>query len=164
LKIIFIPISIIFIDQLSKIFIKNYWFENNLLYSKINIIGDYLRFVFIENPGIAFGIDTSDYSIIITFITFLAVIFISSYFYSLIINDNYEKLPIAFILGGAIGNFIDRFLTSISFENYNGVVDFIDLGIKNFRWYTFNIADLAITIGLIIFLYQTYFLKKQVKC
>ena len=164
MKIIFIPISIIFIDQLSKIFIKNYWFENNLLYSKINIIGDYLRFVFIENPGIAFGIDTSDYSIIITFITFLAVIFISSYFYSLIINDNYEKLPIAFILGGAIGNFIDRFLTSISFENYNGVVDFIDLGIKNFRWYTFNIADLAITIGLIIFLYQTYFLKKQVKC
>ena len=159
MKIIFIPISIILIDQLSKIFIKNYWLQNNLLYSKINIVGDYFRFVFIENPGIAFGIDTSSYSNIITLITFSAVIFICSYFYSLIMKNSYEKLPIAFILGGAIGNFIDRFLTSISFENYNGVVDFIDIGFNNFRWYTFNIADLAITIGLIIFLYQTYFLK-----
>ena len=144
---------------MSKILIKNYWIQNNLLYSKINILGESVRFVFIENPGIAFGIDTSRYSILVTFITFLAVVFICSYFYSLIMKNSYEKLPIAFILGGAVGNFIDRLLTSISFGDYNGVIDFIDIGFKEFRWYTFNIADSAITVGLFIFLYQTYFLK-----
>ena len=159
MKIIFIPIIIIFIDQLSKISIKKYWIENNLLYDHINIISNNLRFVFVENPGIAFGIDTSRISVSITIITLLAVIFISFYLYSLIIKNSYEKLPIAFILGGAIGNFIDRFLTVIDYDQYNGVIDFIDIGIHNFRWYTFNVADLSISIGLCIFFYQTYILK-----
>ena len=62
-------------------------------------------------------------------------------------------------MGGAIGNFIDRFLTVVNCNGYNGVVDFIDIGVYNYRWYTFNVADLAITIGLFIYLYQTYIMK-----
>lgn len=159
MKIILIPIIIILVDQLSKVYIKKFWIENNLFYNYINIIGDNLRFVFVENPGIAFGIDTSNYSILITFITFLAVVFISFYLLFLVKNNNYERFPIAFILGGAVGNFIDRLLTVINCCDYNGVIDFIDIGINNFRWYTFNVADLSISIGLCIYLYQAYFLK-----
>ena len=159
MKIILIPIIIIFIDQLTKIYIKKFWIENNLFYNYINVLGDNLRFVFVENPGIAFGIDTSNYAALVTSITFLAVICISIYLYFLIKSNHFERFPIAFILGGAIGNFIDRFLTVANCNGYNGVVDFIDIGIYNYRWYTFNVADLAITIGLFIYLYQTYIMK-----
>mgnify|MGYP001371181506 CR=1 FL=1 len=65
-------------------------------------------------------------------------------------------LPLAFILGGAIGNCIDRILVFIPYFNYNGVIDFIDIGIKNFRWYVFNIADASITCGVLFYLFILY--------
>ena len=161
MKILFIPTFIVFLDQLSKNIVKNYWIENNLYYSKINFFGDYIRIVFIENPGIAFGIDTSKYHFYITILTILAVVFLSVYLYSLIKKNHFEVLPMSFILGGAIGNLIDRVLVFSPHLNYNGVIDFIDVGVGQYRWYTFNIADASITVGLFIFLYQSYILKKR---
>ena len=73
--------------------------------------------------------------------------------YPLIVNG------LGLILGGAIGNLIDR--SRIFFvESYEGVVDFIDVGITSFRWYTFNIADSAVTIGVILYLLHSLFLRK----
>ena len=46
-------------------------------------------------------------------------------------------------------------------SNYLGVIDFIDVGINKYRWYTFNLADSSITLGLIIYFYQTYMLKNR---
>jgi len=46
-------------------------------------------------------------------------------------------------------------------SNYLGVIDFIDIGINQYRWYTFNLADASITIGLIIYLFQTYISKNN---
>jgi len=161
LKILVIPAFIVLLDQISKYIVKHYWIENNLFYSKINFLGDYIRIVFIENPGIAFGIDTSKYHLYITILTILAVIFLAVYLYTLIKENNFEKLPMSFILGGAIGNLIDRVLVLFPQSNYNGVIDFIDIGIGYYRWYTFNIADASITIGLFIFLYQSFILKKR---
>jgi len=161
LKFFLISSIVVFLDQISKIFIKQYWIDNNLHYTSINIFGNYLRFVFIENPGIAFGIDTSKYHIYITIITVLAVIVLIYYLYALIIENSYECLSWSFILGGAIGNCIDRVMVLIPNSQYRGVVDFIDMGIGPYRWYVFNIADAAITIGLIIYIYQTYILKHK---
>tara|TARA_Y100000590_G_scaffold140235_1_gene160832 strand:+ start:947 stop:1432 length:486 start_codon:yes stop_codon:yes gene_type:complete len=161
LKILFIPTIIVFLDQLSKTFIKKYWVDNNLFYSKINFLGDYIRIIFIENPGIAFGIDTSKYHFFITILTVVAVVFLSTYLYSLIIKNDFEKIPMSFILGGAMGNLIDRVLVLFPYFDYNGVIDFIDIGFGHYRWYTFNIADAAITVGLVIFLYQSFILKKS---
>ena len=160
MKVLFIPLTVIFLDQVSKIYIKNYWITNNLFYSKINIVGDYFRLIFLENPGIAFGIDTSNFHLYVTLLTIIAVLILSFYLYKLIIKNSYEKLSMSFILGGAIGNLIDRILILFPNFNYKGVIDFIDIGYKQYRWYTFNIADASITIGLFIFLYQTYLLKK----
>jgi len=159
LKFFYISLVIIFFDQFSKISIKQYWVQNNLFYNKINIIGDYLRFVFVENPGIAFGIDTSKYHIYITILTVFAVIILSYYLYILVLERSYERLSWSFILGGAIGNCIDRVMVLIPGSQYRGVIDFIDIGIGEHRWYIFNIADGAITIGLIIYIFQTYILK-----
>ena len=163
MKFLFIPIFIIFLDQSSKIFIKNFWIKNTLLYGKVNLVGDYVRVIFIENPGIAFGIDTSKYHFFITILTILVILLLSYYLYTLIIKNSYEKLSWAFILGGAIGNCIDRVLVLIPGSGYSGVIDFIDIGINQYRWYTFNIADASITIGLVIYLYQTYFIEKYNK-
>ena len=147
------------LDQVSKIFIKQYWIKNDLFYGSLNIFGDYVRFIFVENPGIAFGIDTSRYHLYITLLTILAIIFLSYYLYKLVVKNSYESLSWSFILGGAIGNCIDRILVLIPSYNYSGVIDFIDIGLNQYRWYTFNLADTSITLGLIIYIYQTYILK-----
>jgi signal peptidase II len=159
LKIILIPIIVVLFDQLSKVLVKKYFIHEHLFYSNINILGDFLRFTFIENPGIAFGIDTSNYHLYITILTILAIVFIYYQLSISIINNNSDMFPLAFILGGAIGNCIDRILIFIPYFNYNGVIDFIDIGIKNSRWYVFNIADASISIGLFIFLYNFFMIK-----
>jgi len=161
LKFFYISLIVVIFDQLSKFFIKQYWIENNLFYNQINIIGNYLRFVFIENPGIAFGINTSNYHLYITIFTVLAIIVLVYFLCQLIRADSIECLPWSFILGGAIGNCIDRIMVLIPSSGYNGVIDFIDIGFNQYRWYVFNIADASITIGLIIFLYQAYIFKEK---
>ena len=160
MKLLLVPIFVVLLDQITKISVKNYFIENNLFYHRINVFGDSIRFIFVENPGIAFGIDTSNIHLYITIFTFFAIIFISHQLIYFINSNGYEKLSLSFILGGAIGNFIDRFLVLLPSFNYNGVIDFIDIGIGGFRWYTFNLADASISIGLVIFLYQTYLLKR----
>ncbi len=160
MKLLLVPILVVLLDQITKISVKNYFIENNLFYTRINFLGDSFRLVFVENPGIAFGIDTSNIHLYITIFTFLAIIFILHQLIYFININGYEKLSLSFILGGAIGNFIDRFLVLLPSFNYNGVIDFIDIGIGGFRWYTFNLADASISIGLLIFLYQTYFSKR----
>jgi len=70
-------------------------------------------------------------------------------------------LSLTFIIGGAIGNAIDRILVLIPNSGYNGVVDFIDLGINELRWYIFNIADTSITIGAILYVLAQYKYNKK---
>ena len=119
-----------------------------------NFIGEYLRITYVENPGLAFGISVGDFYLIITLITLIITLFV-------LVNLYYENISaliisLSFILGGAIGNTIDRFLVIFQFD-YNGVVDFIDIGYSGFRWYIFNFADIYITIGIIIYIFYSYF-------
>ena len=86
--------------------------------------------------------------------------------YYLLFGDNLlkgEVLSLNFILGGAIGNLIDRGLTLFNLFDYKGVIDFIDIGIGDFyRWpYIFNIADLSVTIGITIFILSSYMYSRQ---
>ena len=157
---------VVFLDQLSKILIKCFLSQ----YQQINIVGSLLKFTYIENSGIAFGIDTSEYHIYITTLTVIAIIIFIYYYNNLNSNNYYEKLGLTFIIGGAIGNAIDRILVFIPFFKYNGVIDFIDMpnllyyiGImKNPRWFIFNVADTAITIGVILyFISQNKFFKSD---
>ena len=151
----FIPIFILIIDQLSKLYIKNNFF----LYQSFDVFGTYLRFTYIENQGIAFGIDTSDYHIIVTILTIAAILFFIYYFILQIIHNSIEKIPMSLILGGAIGNAVDRVLVLFPDSGYLGVIDFIDIGWNNFRWYIFNFADLSISLGAVLYiliLFRTY--------
>ena len=131
-------------------------------YSKIRIINDFsdtsfylndfLNFDLIWNTGIGFGIFSSNSQFIYNLFScliFLVIIFLISY---LIRSDKIEKLIFSIILGGAIGNFYDRLV-------YKAVPDFIDIHFANFHWFTFNVADIFITLGVIIYLFKGFFVK-----
>jgi signal peptidase II len=144
MQIILITIAIVLADQLTK-----YWAKQTLQpIGQISLIGDWLKFTFTENTGIAFGIELGGQKVI-TALSILATIGISIYLYSLRRNNIYYKLAFACILGGAIGNLIDRAL-------YGSVVDFIYVDLYRgyvgsyylALWPVFNIADVAISTGV----------------
>ena len=145
--VIFLAIAI---DQLTKIFIvSNY---NTLLFSE-DIIPNFLRFTYITNDGIAFGLDPFGGSrFILLIVSIIAVLFVIKI---LVESANESKLlqfGLSLILGGALGNLIDRLFTTFNFMGYNGVIDFIDIGIKDYRFYIFNFADFFISLGIILYL------------
>ena len=145
-------------DHLSKS-----WVKSNLdQYEPVNIIGHYLRFTYCENPGMAFGIQLGSFVHILTFISVLFTFYIIYYLYKIMNDEMLIKLSIAFILGGALGNVYDRILMFLDPINVGGVVDFIDVGVSlSMRWYIFNIADSAITMGIIFYLTHSFSSEKE---
>ena len=142
-------IVIIFtLDRYSKIQIINN-FSSSTLY-----INDFINFDLVWNTGIGFGLFSSGSSYLYNLITFIIGIVI---LILLIINfksENFEKIIFATIIGGAFGNFYDRIY-------FNAVPDFIDLHFNNFHWFTFNVADIFISLGIITFLLTGFFIKTK---
>ena len=69
-------------------------------------------------------------------------------------SERFDKFSFSIIIGGALGNFYDRIFTK-------AVPDFIDLHYGSFHWFTFNVADIFITLGVIIMIMTEFFVKKQ---
>ena len=119
----------------------------------IFFINNFINIDLIWNTGIGFGFLSTESSLIYNLVSALvgAVIVILCYF--TIISEVTDKLIYAIIIGGAIGNFYDRLI-------FNAVPDFIDLHYDRYHWFTFNVADIFITLGIIIFL-TNEFLKNK---
>ena len=118
----------------------------------VEVLGEYLRFTLGYNTGIAFGLSVGDSSRwLLVGVTLLTMALIFWLFRS--IDERHKAQIVAFglIMGGAAGNLLDRM-----FGNY-GVVDFIDVGVGGTRFWTFNIADSAITIGAILLILGSLF-------
>ncbi|MFQ5824025.1 MAG: signal peptidase II [bacterium] len=149
MRILLFSIIIIVFDQVTKLSVR-YFFEKGIPHK---IIGDFVRLTYIENPGMAFGIQVGGQQFFTVFATIASVII-----FIYIVRARNEKFSSRFalslILGGAIGNLIDRFL-------FGKVVDFIDIGIKNTRWPIFNVADSSVTIGMIILVAMVFFDKSE---
>ena len=107
----------------------------------------------IWNTGIGFGLLSFDTNLIYNLITTLIGLVIITLIMIGIKSETSEKIIFSIIVGGALGNFYDRIV-------FNAVPDFIDLHYGNFHWFTFNVADIFITIGVIAFLIKGFFLKK----
>ena len=144
-------ITLIFIlDRVSKVKIINHQ-ENN---DGSLFINDYLNFDLIWNTGIGFGLFSQNANIYyhgISFLIFLVIIFLS---YLICKASFYDRNLYSLILGGALGNFYDRLF-------YFAVPDFIDIHVNNFHWFTFNIADIFITIGVIFLISKDLFWIKK---
>ena len=141
-----IVLFIFSIDRYSKIqIIKN--FSENTFY-----INDFINYDLIWNTGIGFGIFSSNSQLIYNLFScliFLVIIFLIFY---LIRSSKKEKLIFSIIIGGAVGNFYDRLV-------YKAVPDFIDIHFENFHWFTFNVADIFITLGVMIYLFKGFLIK-----
>ena len=148
----FVFIVLIFIaDRGSKILILNIFETSEFTSIKINSL---LNFSLVWNDGIAFGLfslEKNFYYNILTSIILLIAIFIIFLAYRA--SNLLEKLSYLMIAGGASGNVFDRMY-------YSSVVDFIDITINNFHWFIFNVADIFITLGIVILL-TTEFLNKK---
>jgi len=161
---------IIVVDQASKLLVKGgfvlpfvgYW-PGMEIGTSIPIIGDFFKLTFIENPGMAFGIDVGGKFFLTVFST-VASIGILYYLFKIRQEALVIRASLAMILGGAIGNLIDRVFYGVLFGDgplfYGKVVDFFDIDFFNIdlagfhisRWPIFNVADAAVSIGVIMLL------------
>ncbi len=145
----FVVISIIFfLDRYTKLFILNNFTENTYY------LNNYINLDLVWNTGIGFGLFSSNSDIIYNLTSLLIIMVIICLIYFLIRSETYEKIIYSIIVGGALGNFYDRIF-------FKGVPDFIDLHYKNFHWFTFNLADIFITLGIIAFLLKEFFKTNQ---
>ena len=156
---ILVALIVVVADQLSKLAIKSGEFHG---VSQV-FLGDFVRLTFLENPGLAFGVSVGGFGWLLFLVTIFITAYIIYYLFSDAILITGERLSLNFILGGAIGNLIDRGFTLFNLFDYRGVIDFIDLGITGiYRWpYIFNVADMSVTIGIIIFIISTYLHNNQ---
>lgn len=170
MKVLYVTLGIVIADQITKLLVKGFsipflsivW-EGMYYGQTIPLIGDIVRLTYIENPGMAFGLDFGGR----TFFAFFSIIACAGIFWYLY-TIRYERLrvrlPFALILGGAFGNLIDRVFYGVLYGEaplfQGAVVDFIDViffnisifGFEMTRWPVFNIADSAVTIGVVLLL------------
>ena len=97
------------------------------------------------NTGIGFGLLSSNSTIFYNSISLLIGVIILFLLFLIISANNFDKFVFSLITGGAIGNFYDRIY-------FQAVPDFIDLHFENLHWFTFNLADIFITVGIIIYI------------
>ena len=146
---ILVTIFVFILDRVTKTTIINHQINNKSIF-----VNEYLNFDLVWNTGIGFGLLSQNanlYYHLITLLIFLVIIFLV---YLITKADFLEKILFSLILGGAIGNAYDRLI-------YFAVPDFIDFHMKDFHWFTFNIADIFITLGIILILIKDIIFKKK---
>ncbi|MCZ7603712.1 MAG: signal peptidase II [Melioribacteraceae bacterium] len=172
MRILYVSLFILITDQISKLAVKgfnipflNLKHEGMNLGESFSVIGDFFRITFVENPGMAFGINVGVNSkLLLSLFSFIASIGLIYYIYK-IKNESYvNRLSLALILGGALGNFIDRAFYGVFYDYaplmYGRVVDFFQVEFWDFTifgktyetWPIFNVADASVTVGVILML------------
>jgi len=170
LKVLYATLSVVVADQVTKLLVRGIQIPliglslpGMPLYSSKTVIGNFLRLTYIENPGMAFGIDFGWKSFFAIF-SILASIAILVYLYKVRQESRIVRFSLALILGGAIGNLIDRVFYGPLFDGtalfHGRVIDFIDFdffhismfGYSFSRFPVFNTADASVTIGVVMLL------------
>lgn len=119
----------------------NLWAEPPL-----NVIGTFLRFSLTHNSGGAMGMTLGSASRIgFSALTIIMLVVLAYYYRHTSATDRVRGAALGLITGGALGNLLDRWRSDL------GVVDFIDFGVGHWRFWTFNMADVGITCGGILF-------------
>ncbi len=170
MRVLVLTAVIVVCDQITKLLVKGFsvpllgfdW-QGMTYGSTIPILGDFFRLTYIENPGMAFGIDLGG-KLFFSLFSLVASVAVFAYLYHARNGRPGFRIALSMILGGALGNLVDRALHGVLFGEaplfYGSVVDFFDvdffdisiLGYHLSRWPVFNIADASVTIGVILLL------------
>ena len=151
-------------DQLTKLWALSRFTDEagNMTYEKIPVIGELVRFQLVFNKGAAFSSRPQDLMpflppwLFFLLISIVAAVALAWFYKSIDKRDYLSRLGVVMILGGAVGNFIDRMRMQM-------VVDFIDCDFPDFimtRFPTFNVADSFVTVGVALVILSPVFLKK----
>ena len=132
------------LDRYSKIEIINNFSDTSVY------LNDFLNLDLIWNTGIGFGLLKSNTALFYNLISTLIGLVVIILFFLALRSKSFDKIIYSIIIGGALGNFYDRVF-------YNAVPDFIDIHYRNFHWFTFNIADIFITVGIIALIIYDFF-------
>ncbi|MEE8349703.1 MAG: signal peptidase II [Acidobacteriota bacterium] len=139
-----------FLDLLTKWYIRDTeWLHN------YTVIEGFFRIHYVRNEGIAFGLFHGSQSqwkpVILTILAIVALIVVIYYIWTTPLGEKVMTLCLGLLLGGILGNFIERLMRQ-------HVTDFIEVHWREvYSWPTFNVADSAITCGVLFILYQTFF-------
>ena len=148
----FILIFIIFLaDRISKLLVIK--ISQPLDHLDLEITS-FLNFNLVWNNGIAFGFFSFDQNTYYNFLTSIIVLITLIIILFMLKGKGLEKLGFSMIIGGSLGNLFDRVY-------YSSVIDFIDFHINNFHWFIFNVADIFITIGVIMLIILEISSKKN---
>ena len=142
---IWVPLAIVVLDQITKAIVR----DRIPLHDSIEVIPGLLNLVHVRNTGAAFGmLNAAEFpfkSVIIALIALAGLAGVALYAASLAHHQRLARIGLALIIGGAVGNLIDRFIDG-------SVVDFVDVYWREYHFWAFNVADSAITVGVAIML------------
>jgi len=147
----FFTLFIFIIDRVSKLWIISIFNSENNLEIKIS---SFINLNLIWNKGIAFGLFSYGEKFEYNLLTGLIIMIIAIVFWMIIKTKGLEKYGFLMILGGALGNIFDRLY-------YSAVPDFIDIYYKNFHWFVFNVADIFITVGVLMLIINEITIKNH---
>lgn len=146
--------AVIVTDQITKLYIM----QTMRLHESIPIVPNLFSLTYIRNPGAAFGFlagSSNAFRMVFFGLTSLfALGLLGTILFRMPERDWVGRLSVAAILGGAVGNLIDRL-------RYGEVIDFLDVYVENYHWPAFNVADSAITVGVIFLIIHFAFEKKE---
>jgi signal peptidase II len=150
----FLGVTIVVVDQVTK-----YWIMQSMrLHESIPIVPNLFSLTYIRNPGAAFGLlagSSNAFRMVFFGITSLfALALLGTILFRLPEKDWVGQMSIAGILGGAIGNLIDRL-------RFGEVIDFLDVYVESYHWPAFNVADSAITVGVACLIIHFAFERKE---
>ncbi|REJ74233.1 MAG: signal peptidase II [Acidobacteria bacterium] len=138
------------LDQWTKLAIERGW----ALYQTVEVVPGFFNLIHVKNTGIAFGLFPSRGELVGTLVLglfgALALILVSIYFARTPPDRRLLLVALALVLGGAVGNLVDR----IAFQ---AVTDFLDVYVGTRHWPTFNVADSAITGGIVCLVVESLF-------
>ncbi len=144
----FFFILIIFsLDRISKIIIIDLNKTNELINYNLS---PFLNLDLVWNQGIAFGLFSFNENMYYNILTSIIIIVTLIVFVLMLKSNKYQKYGFLMVFAGSLGNIFDRLY-------YSSVPDFIDLHINNFHWFIFNVADIFITLGIILLIFTEFF-------
>ena len=149
---VLIVLVIFALDRFSKLFILNILEDKD----KVDIyINSFLSLYLVWNKGIGFGLLSSDQDYFYNIVTALIVLINFVIIYLLFTEKGIKYYFLLVILGGSLGNLFDRMY-------FRAVPDFIDLNYNGYHWFIFNVADIFITIGIILLILAEFISYKKI--
>lgn len=133
------------------------WIVATLVMYEIRpVFGEFFRLTYTHNPGAAFGINIGEHSRLFFLALSLVALVVLGWMYRVTPrSDTLRLTALALVCGGAVGNILDR----LRYEA--GVVDFIDIGFGGYRFWIFNIADSAVSVGAVLLLISFYLEERR---